>query len=186
MAKKPRSDSKLKNLPQEEQEALWELRTTPQVPLDVEEPEGAMRPFTQRELQVEIPLRHGFTVSAGSLSEWESWFQLKQDFAHSVRRAEEAKLQYLAANPDATPEALMAVGQMIFTNKSMQEGDVAAFVKLSTLMERRKAREFDEKKFQSSLKSKLEAGLDALFEEIKGNAKAEHIFAELKDTLVKS
>jgi len=66
-----------------------------------------------------------------------------------------------AANPDATPEALMAVGQMIFTNKSMQEGDVAAFVKLSTLMERRKAREFDEKKFQSSLKSKLEAGLDA-------------------------
>ncbi len=186
MAKKPRSDAKLKNLPAEAQEELWVLRTTPQVPMDAEDPAGAMRPFSQQELQLEIPLRHGFTVSVSSLSEWESWYQQRADFAHSVRRAEEAKLQYLAANPDATPEALMSVGQMIFTNKSMQEGDVAAFVKLSTLMERRKAREFDEKKFQSSLKGKLEEGLDALFEEIKGNTKAEAIFVELKNTLVKS
>jgi len=175
MEKEIRSDAKLKNLDRDSLDELWRMR----YPVDED------RKLSYSEIQLELP-RFGHTASISTLSDFYSWLRQKREMEESIARAEEAKLQYLQENPDATPEALMALGQLIFTNKSIQQGDLSGYVKMAALMERRKAREFDEKRFQSGLKSKLEAGLDALFEEIKGNAKAEAIFAQLKETLVKA
>lgn len=175
-SKEIRSDAKLKNLPKEDLDELWLMR----------HPVDGKKPWKLAKVQTEIPLRYGVTVAMSSLSEFYAWLRQKRETEAAIKAAEQAKLQYLNANPDASPESLNAVAQMIFTNKAMQTGDADMWVKVAGVMERRKAREFNEKKFQAAIKSKLEAGLDALFEEIKGNEKAEAIFANLKGVLEES
>lgn len=173
-----RSDAKLKNLTAEQLEELWEMR----YPVD----EDAEKLPYVRIASEELPRMVGYTVSLSTLSEFYSWLKQKKETEDAIERAEQAKLQYLEENPEATPEALMALGQMVFTNKTLQQGNLNGYVKLAALMERRKAREFNERKFQEAIKSKLDAGLDALFEEIKGNKKAEAIFAQLKEVVAGS
>ncbi len=148
MAKKPRSDSKLKNLPQEEQEALWELLTTPQVLMDAEEPEGAMRPFSLQELQAEVPLRHGFTVALSTLSEWHSWYALRQRTERATLRVDQAKLEWLKDNPASTPEELERLGQILFTSESIEEGNAKAFVALRKLSQKDRLLEHDDRRIK--------------------------------------
>jgi len=185
MAKKPRADSKLKNLPKVDQEHLWELLSQPQVAMS-DEPGAPMRPFTLQELQTEVPLLHGFTVALSTLSEWRSWYALRLRTQSAMARADQAKLEWLKENPDATPEDLGRLGQMVFTAESIEDGNIKGFVALMRERNRQRAIELDHEKFRAGLKSDLEKGLDALFEEIKGNEKAEEIFRDLKETLRKS
>ena len=143
MAKKPRSDSKLKNLLPESQEALWELLTEPQVPMDADQPGGAMRPFTLQELQAEVPLRHGFTVALSTLSEWHSWYSLKLRTERAALRVDQAKLEWLKENPETTPEELERLGQILFTSESIEAGNAKAFVALRKLSQRDRVIEHD-------------------------------------------
>ena len=77
----------------------------------------------------------------------------------------------------------MRLGQIVFTAEAVEDGDAKAFVALRRLTIAEKARELDRAKLDATLKTKLELGLDALFEEIKGNAKAEELFNELRATV---
>lgn len=147
MAKKPRSDSKLKHLPKEDQEALWNLVTTPQVPIS-DEPNSPLRPLKLQELQAEVPLRHGFTVALSTLSEWRSWYGQRLRTQSAMARAEQAKLEWLKENPEATPEDLERLGQMVFTSEAVENGDIKAFVALIRANNQKRALAIDERRIK--------------------------------------
>ena len=174
-----RNDAKLKGdaLTEEQHQELWDLRY----------PAGESKRMSLEDIAAtEVPRICSRTCAPSTLSTYYTWAKLEREAKEAYEAGEQAKLIFLQKNPDASPESLANVGQMIFTNKSVRDGDLKGFVELMSLLERRKSREFNEKKFQESIKSKQEAGLDALYEEIKGDAKVEEAYRRFKLVLKKS
>lgn len=120
--KEIRADAKLKNLPPEALEELWLMRN----------PGEDGQKLTLEAIAVEIPLRHGFTVSVSSLSEFYKWLRLKKRMEAATLRAEQARLS-LASDPNMTPADLARVGQMVFTAETIEDGNVKAYVELVKL-----------------------------------------------------
>lgn len=136
--KQPRSDSKLKTLPEEEQEKIWQWFQR----------DGEREPMRLEDAQSEIPLRYGFTVSLGSLSEWRAWYALRRRMDAARSRAEQARVEWLLDNPDATPEALERVAQSVFTAEALEAGDIKNFVALAQLRIRARALDLDAEKLE--------------------------------------
>jgi hypothetical protein len=134
-----KSNAKLKNLPAAALDEMWLLRHP-------EEPEGKVFSFT--EILGALPGMYGMTSSMAALSEFYSWLTLKRDLDDAIARSEQAQLEFLVKNPGATPEAMQAAGQIVFTSKTMQTGDVAGFVKLMDSWERRQQRIMDQEKWE--------------------------------------
>ena len=119
----PRADAKLKNLPEDAQEALWEY-------LHPSDPEERRR--TLAEAQSEVPLRHGFTVSLASLSEWRSWWALRRRMNAARERAEQTKLELLK-DASLRPDEIEKVAQAVFTAETLEAGNVKGYVALAQL-----------------------------------------------------
>jgi hypothetical protein len=134
--KKPRADAKLKNLPDEDQEALWGWLH----PQDAD-----AKAMTLEEAQGEIPARWGFTVSLGSLSEWRSWYALRRRMNAARERANQTRLELLK---DATlrPDEIEQIAQTVFTAETLEAGNVKAFVALAKLRLQGKQLELDRAK----------------------------------------
>ena len=123
MEAKARSDAKLKNLPEADQAALFALFTATEI-----------RPaMSLEQVQGEVPLRHGFTVSLDTLSRWRSWYALRSRMDAAKAKAEQARLAMLTSDPDMTPDKLEAVAQMVFTAETLEDGDVKSYVALAKL-----------------------------------------------------
>lgn len=173
------SNSKLKGdaLTKEQHQELWDLRY----------PAGEDEPMSLEDIAAtEVPRICSRTCAVSTLSEYYKWAKLKRSIEEREREANQAVEMYAAKNPDASQEKLRSIGQRYFSSKSIAEDDLNGWVKVQMVAEKRAAREFDEKKFQESIKSKQEAGLDAIYEEIKGNAKAEALFAKMTEVIKKS
>lgn len=175
--KQPRADAKLKNLPEEAQEALWRLRH----PSEGED----RKPLTMEELQCEVPLRYGFTVSLGSLSEWHNWYALKQEMNNAQARAEQLRAQ-MAQSGSFTAEQIERAGQVYFMSQAVGASDPKTFFLMAKIGQNREQLSLDRDKLTSATKGKIEAGLDALGAEIKGNPRAEKLFAELREVVSKA
>jgi hypothetical protein len=173
--KEIRSDAKLKNLDAEALEDLWRFRN----------PEKGGKKLKMEAILVEIPLRYGFTVSSGTLSEFYSWLRLKRRLDAAKERAEQARLE-LAKDPSLTPEDLQRVAQTVFTAESIEAKDIKGYVAIAKLRLQSEKHELERAKLASASKTKIEAGLEALFQEIKGNAKAVKLFNELKEVVAKA
>ena len=78
------------------------------------------------------------------------------------------------------------VRNLAFRELNRENPDVETVEKLGNLILKNRQLEFAREKLTVSIKSKIEAGLDALFEEIKGNPRAEKLFAELKEVVSKA
>ena len=173
------SNSKMKGnaLTAEQHQELWDLRF----------PENGDDPLSLDLIAAtEVPRICAFTCATSTLSEYYKWAKLRRSIEEREREADQAMEMYAAKNPDASQEKLRSIGQRYFSSKSIAEDDLAGWVKVQMVAEKRAAREFDERKFQQSIKSKQEAGLDAVFEEIKGNAQAEALFAKMTEVIKKS
>jgi hypothetical protein len=175
--KQPRADAKLKNLPEEAQEALWRLRH----PSEGEE----RKPMTMEELQTEVPLRYGFTISMGSLSEWHNWYALKRGIDNAVARAEQLRAE-MAQSGSFTAEQIERAGQVYFMSQAVGDGDPKTFFLMAKIGLQREQQSLDREKLTAATRSKIDAGLDQLFVEIKGNQRAEKLFAELKEVVSKA
>jgi hypothetical protein len=122
MERDPRIDAKLKGLPESAQEELWAMRY----------PGEDGERMSMAAIQAEIPLRHGFPVSLGVVSEFFKWMRLKKRVEAATQRAEQARYA-LAQDPNMTPADLSRVGQMVFTAETIEDGNVKAYVELVKL-----------------------------------------------------
>lgn len=181
-----RSDAKLKTLPDEIQAEMWRMRTTP-----VDAEGRACAPadgsaMSQAEVREWLADTHGVDCSSGAFSVWECWYRLELKF----RSANDVALQSMEAlqrlNPGISPEKVMEHGQLVFSAKAIAEDDAKTFARFADIAERKAGRLQEAEKFKASQKSKIEAGLDALAEAIKGNKAAEAIYRELKKEVAKA
>ena len=122
-SKKPRADSKLKNLPEHLQEGFWLLLH----PTDLE-----VKPYTLEDLGGEIHDKHQLSVSISTLSEWHSWYALKRRMEQAAERANQTAIA-LAKDSDLTPEDIERVAQTVFTAETLEAGNVKGFVALAKL-----------------------------------------------------
>lgn len=157
MDAKPRSDAKLKNLPEDAQAELFALFTA-----------SELRPaMSLEQVQAEVPLRHGFTVSLDTLSRWRSWYSLRSRMDAAKAKAEQARLAMLTSDPDMTPDKLEAVAQMVFTAETLENGDVQSYVALAKLRLKAQEVEIIQRRIKiledkaSEAKAKLEAATSA-------------------------
>ena len=171
-----RADAKLKNMPSEVLDELWELRHP-------EEEDG--RVWTLTEIAAWIPDRFGFPMGKSAVGDFYRWLQLKRRCDAAAARALQAKLE-LAKDPNINSDDIDRMGQTIFAAEALEFGDVKAYVALAKLKLAASKQALESQKLVTAAKDKIEAGLDALFAEIKGNAKAEKLFAELKAVVAKS
>jgi len=121
--KKPRADSKLKNLPAEDQEAIWTLMH----PTDKDTPAMTLE-------AVAVAVRDSYQISVGlsTLSEWHSWFALERRMLNARNRANQTAVE-LAKNSDMSPADIERVAQTVFTAETLEGGNIKAFVALAKL-----------------------------------------------------
>ena len=169
-----RSDSKLKRLPESDQETLWLL-------MHPEDPET--RAYSLEDALVHLEDEHGISCARSTLSEWRAWYALRRRMENAQARAEQAKLEWLKENPDATPEDLERLGQMVFTAESIESGNVKGFVALMRERSRRVALEIDQRKL--ALLEKKAARLDEIEAKAKEIKKGGGLSAETLELLEK-
>ena len=131
-----RADAKLKNLPDGKLNELWLLR----YPLD-----GGKRK-TIREIAALLPKRFGLSAAISTVSDFYPWLRQKRRTEAARLRAEQAKRQLLEQNPDATPDELERLGQMIFTSETVEDGDIKGFVALLKASNTRRKLEIEERR----------------------------------------
>lgn len=134
--KKPRADSKLKNLPEEAQEALWSLMH----PTDRSKPAATLEGAA-----VFCEMEFGFAPALSSLSEWHSWFSLARRMSAAAERAAQVRLE-LAKDSSITPDDLERIAQTVFTAETLEGGDIKSYVALAKLNLQRRSLELDTRK----------------------------------------
>jgi hypothetical protein len=174
--KKPRADSKLKNLPEAEMEAIWLLMH----PADTE-----TQAWTLDAVAVHVQDTYRFSVALSTLSEWHAWYALKRRMEMAAQRANQTSIE-LARNSDLSPEDIERVAQTVFTAETLERGDVGGYVQLAKLRLASSKQAIEREKIAASAKTKIEAGLDALLAEIQGNPKALKLFTDLQEAVAKA
>jgi hypothetical protein len=171
MSRKPRADSALKTLPLEAQEALFAL----------------LRKTSYEKALPIVAKEFGVRTSSGALSQFFSWYPLSRRLEQAKSFADTITAQ-IKANPalNLDAEKVSAVGQIAFEAQALAEQDPKLFVALRRLRVSEKTFELEEEKFRETMKSSVEKGLDALQQEIKGNAEALALFERLKASVLKS
>jgi hypothetical protein len=151
MEPKPKSNAKLKTLAEDAQAALYALFTST----------DGRKAMSQAEVAAEVERRHGFSVSVDTVSRWQRWYPLHLRLESAKATAEQAKLEFVKENPDASPEDAERLGQYVFTSEMVENGNVKAFVALAKLrLEQRKVA-VDERKL-ALLEAKEEKAKEVL------------------------
>ena len=142
--------------------------------------------LSQARLIAQIESRHGIHgLTPARLSEFSRWFAEQQSLREMNEAAAAFRENFEKENPAATLEEAHEATLAFLHLKAGRMDDVKLMK--FVLSEIRKARSLahEREKWREEMKGKLEKGLDALFQEIKGNAAALRLFEELKGVLAK-
>ena len=115
-----RKDAKLQNLVLKNAQAaedLWRFRY----------PEEGGTKLGFEEIQVEIPLRYGFSVSLSTLSNFYIWFRLQKRMDAKAAAVEHFK-QELAKDKSFSVEQVKRAGQKLFMTEGIMEENSKKFV----------------------------------------------------------
>ncbi len=115
MTAKPRSDAKLKSLPQDRQDQVIEWCR-----------EGYEH--ARKQLAAD-----GLRVSIRALSEFFSWYRLKQRFEGADSRSQQIEELLRDKNPSMAPAKVREIGQTLFTLEAMESQDAQTFIGLERL-----------------------------------------------------
>lgn len=168
--------AKLKNLPEEDQEALWLLMH----PTD-----ETVTPYTLEAAMVHVLEEHDISVAVSTMGEWHSWYSLKLRMDAATERATQTA-EELTKNTDMSPEDIERVAQTVFTAESLASGNLKGYVALAKLNLAKTKAQLDRDKLSAATKTKIEQGLDALLAEIQGNPKALVLFKQLQEVVSKA
>lgn len=136
MEEETRANAKLKSLPRSVRDELWRMRH----PLE----EGDKK-FTYVECLAWLQKEHGVESSLGALTPYFAWEKMIREMEEAREDARQAE-EEMARDPNATPEAIANVGQMVFTSKVTRAGNIKAFVALEKLRLQRIALSHDDRK----------------------------------------
>jgi hypothetical protein len=162
---KPRGDAVLKTLPDALQEELWQF----------------LRRNTQLKTAAWLKEAHDITTSSPALSAFYDWYPRSVYLRNAARTSDE-----LAATLKKIPSLKLTaaqaaeVAQVNFEIQAAQDRDPVLYAALRKGEIDRDRLRLEREKFEHSKKSDVEKGLDALHDEIKGNAEALHHFEKLK------
>lgn len=177
--RKPRGDSTLKILPEERQREI------------VEHAAG----HTLAETRVWLAA-DGIETSSAALSGFLSWWHLRHQFKSWEADAVTMIDLLRQKRPDLPEGDLQGYANEFFQLKAIKENDSETWLAFASarhralmdkakLEQRERELEFDKEKFRQSIKSNIERGLDALFEEIKANPQAVELFGRMKEIVAK-
>lgn len=125
MNRKPHPSAVLKNLPPEDQEALFDF-------LRSKGPDGKGRSLADGVKW--LFSNNGVRTNDSSLSEWRGWYQLQHDIAGHNALVEDVARELAArqVNPDLIPQ----LSETVFLFKAAKEGDAKTFAAVASLVQR--------------------------------------------------
>lgn len=170
-----RADAKLRNLPKEDLLFLWSCRN----------PAPGEKKLTFTRIRSEILPRYGTTMSGSTLSDFYSWLKVWKRWEDAKEFSAQARAK-LAEDPLITDEELDKFADRVMKTEVAVSKDVKGYVAIRKLGLAQKKQEHEAQKLTKASKSDVEKGLDALAEEIQGNAKALAIYQQLREVLKKS
>jgi hypothetical protein len=184
-----RADAVLKNLPREALDELWELKNPP---------DEETKAMTLTAISAYLPERFKVELGKTALGEFYQWLALQRRMWARESMVDQVK-EILAKDKSLSVEQVKAAGQRLFMADGILEKDVNVFAVAANLegadyrakqkdLElalRKESNELAREKLTAATRSKIEAGLDALYQEIKGNAPAEKIFKQLQEVVKK-
>lgn len=177
MDPKARCDSKLKTLPEERQDQIAEWCRAAKT----ETCAGGIA------YALEQLASDGIKVSRRAVSEFFSWYRLREDFSGAESFATSVENALKKEFPDATPEKLAAAGQLAFTAMATRQHDPEEFremqyLRLAEETARTKARNEDRKiKLAERRVSLMERKLEA----VKGTVSDEKLSPEERQARLK-
>lgn len=138
----------------------------------------------QKDVVEMIKERFGVETSPAALSGFHSRFKAAW---HGERLRRSARTATELANI-VTPEEEARIKSQFWTDVRQAAFELMTnpnpspedYVALGTMLLKKDAQEFDREKFAASMKTKIEAGLDALAATIKGNKEAERLYREFR------
>ena len=172
MNRKPRADSKLDNLTPESR--VLELRDL------------LLSGASQQECKQWLAKECGVTTTGDALTRF--WKKHCLPIVRESRQLAAVKAEGILADraTDWDAATLELVRQVSFEMMSGQRTDPKVAEKFIKLILKADAQEQSREKLKAATKTKIEEGLDALFAEIKGNKKAEALFAQLQEVVAKA
>ena len=154
--RKPRGDSVLKTLPSARQEAI------------AEHAQSHKLAETAAWLKAD-----GLKVSANQVSQFLSWYGLRQQLRQNESTVQELLADLQAEQPDITPEQLDSAGQMFFTALSIEQKDASSFVNVRSSrsraileLEKLSLRKQTEARHQKKLEFEISKHLDLAAEKL--------------------
>jgi hypothetical protein len=156
--RKPRSDSRLKTLPEERQEQIAEYAR------------GHSLAETVTWLKED-----GFVTSAAALSEWLSWYLLRDQLERNANTVESVLDELKRSRPDLTEAELFAAGQAFFSALAIEQRDAKSWKRTQDLRIKSQALKIEEARFQRDtcelfLKWSADQRANAIVESKAGNA----------------
>ena len=122
---------------------------------------------------------------------------MRLSFQEAQRLALDYRCWLAAAYPHLDEKELDRRARLMFQTRAMEAGDAKTYLAISTARhktkmdharfeQRERALAHDREKWLAAQKSKIEAGLDALYLEIKDNAEARQLFQKFKDVATRA
>lgn len=130
-----RIDATLKNLPEETQAEIYELR----------HPSDGEKPTPVLQILAMLPELAGFEVSKTTLYEFFNWYRLKQRMITAASRADQLRDE-LARQGDMDAGEISRAAQRLFAAEAAASQDIDGFVKIERLRLDARRIEIDERK----------------------------------------
>lgn len=139
----------------------------------------------------------GLKTSSSAVSRWLSRWSLQQCFTAAESSANEFRDWLAKSFPKLSQRELDRRAGLMFQFKAVKSGDARTYLAFATARhkakmdkvkfdQRERAMTQDREKWLTAQKSKIEAGLDALFLEVKDNTEARELFQKFKTVVTKA
>jgi hypothetical protein len=139
----------------------------------------------------------GVKTRATALSDWYRRWSLQQQLRAAELRADRFRHWLAESFPKLSQWELDRRATVVFQTEAMQAGDARTYLSFATARhkakmdkvkfdQRERAMTQDREKWLTAQKSNIEAGLDALFLEVKDNTEARELFQKFKTVVTKA
>lgn len=130
--RKPRGDSNLKTLPEDQQEEIIARL--------------AAKGGTLQSVKAWLAADHRVTCSVASLSEFYSWYRLKERMDQTESTVEQVMAKLAEGNAGLSPQQLREYGDLLFMAEATKTGDPKTYIAMAQVLQTDRKLNQDERK----------------------------------------